>query len=155
MIRKIAITGTMLAAAMALGLAGCSTDGAPTLFPNPDANLHKNSAEFAADAAKRNYESDAPHAGNAEARAQYELTQRRVDLVNLSQDDWSNVEVWVNQKYVVFIPAMQKDVDKKLDFEMFYDRDGHHFDTQGGKNPLQSIEICMDGKVYSVKAVME
>ncbi len=155
MTKKVTITGILLAAATALALAGCSSDGAPSLFPNPDANLHKNSAEFAADAAKRNYESDAPRGGAAEARAQYELSHRRIDLVNLSKEDWSNVEVWVNQKYVVFVPEMQADIDKKLDFEMFYDQDGHHFDTQGGKNPLQTLEICKDGTLYSVKAVLD
>ena len=76
-------------------------------------------------------------------------------MVNLSKNDWSNVEVWVNQKYVLFIPEMQHDVDKKLDFEMFYDRDGHHLDTQHGKYPIKTIEFCLDGKLYSVTATME
>jgi len=53
---------------------------------------------------------------------------------------------------VLFVPALQKDTDEKLDFEMFFDRDGHHFDTDGGKNPLQAIEIFHDGKMYDVKA---
>jgi hypothetical protein len=153
--RWMKIGGTVLAAAIVAGISGCSTDGAPSLLPNPDASLRKSSAELAADAAKREYENQAPRAGSADARAQYELMQRRLDLVNLSKGDWSNVEVWVNQKYVLFIPRMQQGVDKKLDFEMFYDRDGHHFDTQNGKRPFQSLEICLDGKLYSVTATME
>ncbi|MDP9173400.1 MAG: hypothetical protein M3O30_05985 [Planctomycetota bacterium] len=139
---------------LALG-SGCVSDGQPALFPNPDPNLRKTSAELAADAAKRAYESDAARGGQAAARAQYELMDHRFDLVNLSDMDWANVEVWINQKFVVFVPEMQKGVDKRLDFEMFFDKDGHHFATDGGKNPVQNLEIYRDGKIFTVPATLE
>lgn len=149
------LLGAMLALALILGAAGCASDGKPSFLPNPDPNLHKTSAELAADAAKRNYEASAPRGGLADARAQYELMSRRVDIVNLADADWDHVEVWINQNYVVFVPIMQKQEDKKLDFEMFFDRDGHHFDTDGGKNPIKTVEIFREGKMYTVRTNME
>jgi hypothetical protein len=139
---------------MALAM-GCSSDGAPSPFPNPDPLLRKSSAELAADAAKRTYESDSQRGGVAPARAQYELMSRRLDIVNLSDNDWADVEVWINKDYVIDVPKMAKNDDKKLDFEMFYDRDGHHFRTENGANPIKNVEIYEDGKMYSVPATME
>jgi hypothetical protein len=141
--------------ALGLGLVGCSTDGQTSLIPNPDGNLNKSSTEFAADAAKRNYEADAPRGDSTEARGQYELMSKRLDVVNLANADWNGVEVWINHLYVVYVPSWQKMVDEKLDFTMFYDRDGHHFETLGGRNPLQTVEIYHDGKLYPVTATAE
>ena len=146
------------AAVSVMGMAvvmGCSSDGSPSPFANPDPLLRKSSAELAADAAKRSYESDSPRGGVAPARAQYELMSRRLDIVNLSDTDWSDVEVWINKDFVVDVPKMAKNDDKKLDFEMFYDRDGHHFRTEDGANPIKNVEICHDGTMYSVPATME
>ena len=28
-----------------------------------------------------------------------------LQVVNLSDEDWDNVEIWLNRQYVVFIPA--------------------------------------------------
>jgi hypothetical protein len=134
--------------------AGCVSDGRPALFPNPDPNLRKSSAQLAADAAKRSYEADAPKGGQAAARAQYELMDHRIDLVNLSDADWDNVEVWLNHSYVVFVLKMEKNADKRLDFEMFFDRDGHHFSTVGGKTPVESLEIYRDGKMFTVPTTL-
>jgi hypothetical protein len=147
--------GLILATGVAAGIIGCSTDGHPSFLPNPDPALRKTSAELASDAAKRNYEADAPRGGQAAARAEFELMAHRFDVVNLSDTDWNDVEVWVNQQYVILVPAMPKEQDKKLDFEMFYDRDGHHFDTQGGKNPIKTLEIYRDGKLFTVPATQE
>ena len=48
------------------------------------------------DGQKRN---DDPNRGPAD----YQLDL--VQIANLSGEDWENVEVWVNKKYVVFIPT--------------------------------------------------
>src|ERR1022692_1278618 len=87
-----------------LAMTGCMGDGRPTLLPNADSNLRKPSAEFAADAAKRSYPADAPKADVTIARAQYSLMERQFDMANLTNWDWKNIEVWVNQKYVVSVP---------------------------------------------------
>ena len=76
-------------------------------------------------------------------------------FVNLSDADWSGVEVWINQKYVLLVPSMPRNIAERLDFTMFFDHDGHHFDTQGGKNPLQSLEIYRDGKMFTVPATLD
>src|SRR5580704_4487169 len=87
-----------------LSLPGCMGDGTPTLLPNSDSNLRHSSTEFAADAAKRNYEANAPKGDTAVARAEYNLSERQFDVANLSSQDLKNVEFWVNQKYVVNVP---------------------------------------------------
>ncbi len=148
------IKGLMIAA-LGLALVGCSSDGQTSMLPNPDGNLRRTSAEFAADAAKRQYEAEAPCNKATDARAEYEIMTHRIDLVNLADADWSNVEVWINHEYVVYLPVMQKMVDEKLDYEMFFDRDGHHFETKGGATPLQSIQIYRDGKMWDVTATAD
>lgn len=147
--------GTGLVVGMILVAAGCSSDGQPTLIPNSDAALRKSSTEFAADAAKRSYELEAPKGQTAQARAEYDLTYGRFELANLSNSDWSNVEVWVNEKYVLNVPVLASQCAERLDFTMFFDRDGHHFQTNRGKTPVQSLQIFHDGKMYDVVATLD
>jgi hypothetical protein len=151
---KCCIVGSLVLMGLVFGLAGCVSDGSPSLIANPDPNLNKTSAELAADAAKRHYEADAPKGDTGEARAQYELMTKRLDLVNLSKADWSDVEIWINHEYVLFVPQMKQAEDKTLDFTLFYDQDGHHFETKKGENPLKTVEVYKDGKMYDVTADM-
>ena len=125
----------------ALALTGCMGDGNPTLIPNSNASLRKSSAEFAADAAKRTYEADAPKSNVTIARAEYSLLEGQFDMANLTNWDWKDVEVWVNQKYVVSLPQLTKNSGVALNFQLFYDSDGHHFDTHWGGNPVKSLQI--------------
>ncbi len=138
-------------------IGGCASEGHTSFFANPDPALRKSAVEFAVDGAKRSYESTARKAGQAQARATFDQQAHRIDIVNLSETDWHDVEVWINQTYVVLVPTMPKgeDNDKKLDFEMFYDQGAHHFDTDGGKNPIKTIEIFRDGAMYTVPATQE
>jgi hypothetical protein len=145
-IRHYAVS--LVACVAGILLLGCQ--GTVSLIPNADVALRKPPAVFAADAAKRQYEADAPKASDKEFRAQYALMIRQVDLANISDRDYSNVEVWINGKYVVCCPNFQKKSDKTLNFTMFYDRQGHHFETNYGNNPIQSIEVYRDGKMFSV-----
>ena len=142
----------MMSAAIGLGLlAGCA--GRPSLLPNSDPNLRLNSAQLAADGAKRHpFKSEAPKAGNALATAQFDTTFATVQILNYGDEDWHDVEVWVNQKYVVFIPQIDKDkkLVKTIPFQMLFDDSGNWFSTNGGKNPIASIEILRDGKMYNV-----
>src|SRR5256885_16200458 len=94
-------------ALFALCLCGCA--GRPSLFPNSDPNLRKTSAQFAADAAKRHpYKTDASRAGDAMGRAEYDLTFGHLQILNYSEEDWDDVEVWVNHKYVCWLPKIEK-----------------------------------------------
>lgn len=149
------ICGGFIVVAALLALTGCMGDGNPTLLPNSNASLRKSSAEFAADAAKRTYEADAPKANVTIARAQYSLMESQFDMANLTNWDWKDVEVWVNQKYVVSLPQLTKNSGVALNFQLFYDNDGHHFDTHWGGNPVKSLQIYADGKMYDVVATLQ
>jgi hypothetical protein len=145
-IRQFAWFGLLCIAAAVM--VGC--EGSVSLVPNFDPALRKPPAAFAADSAKRKYEADAPKVPDSQARAQYALILKEVDLANISTQDWSQVEVWLNGKYVVYCPAFQKKSAKTLYFTMFYDQDGHHFDTHGGNDPVKTIEVYREGTMYTV-----
>jgi hypothetical protein len=128
---------------------GCA--GRPALLPNPDPTLDKPSTVFAADAVKRfPYKSDAPRGGEAVARAQVGYTLNRLDIVNLSDEDWSDVEVWVNQGYVVHVPLMKAHELKRLNFQMLYNDNGQYFPVDNSKVLVKSVELYRDGKMYTV-----
>jgi len=135
-----------------LVIGGCA--GRPSLLPNSDPNLRRTSTEFAVDASKRfPFKADAPGGGKADARAQVAYMMKRVEIVNLSAEDWTNVEVWINRQYVVFVPQMQSKQLKQLPFQMFYDADGHYFPTENSqeKNTMvKTLNIYRDGKMYDV-----
>src|SRR5947207_14128888 len=116
----------LLVALLLVGCAGCA--GRPSLIPNADKSLRRTSAQFAADAAKRHpYKSDAPRGGEAVARAEVGYMLKQITIVNLSPQAWNDVELWVNQKYVVFVPVMEPNKLKTLNFQMMYDDQGNYF----------------------------
>jgi len=145
----------MMRVGLGLGVAalfvvgGCA--GRPALLPNPDPALDKPSTVFAADAVKRfPYKSDAPRGGEAVARAQVGYTLNRLDVVNLSDEDWSDVEVWVNQSHVVYVPLMKAHELKRLNFQMIYNDKGQYFPVDNSKELVRSVELYRDGKMYTV-----
>jgi hypothetical protein len=143
--------GLFLACVMGIGSIGC--EGTVSLIPDADPALRQPPPVFAADAAKRRFEAEAPLRQSKDFMAQYELNpflSRQVDLANVSGQNLSNVEVWINHTYVVFCHSFPKQTDKTLYFTMFYDRDGHHYSTEGGKDPIASIDVYYDGVMHSV-----
>ena len=134
------------------GMVGCS--GRAELLPNSDPNLRHTSTEFAVDAAKRfPFKADAPSGGNAAARAQVGYMLKKLEIVNLSPDDWSNVEIWVNQKYVVGIAKMENHKLEALPFQMLFNDQGHSFPTDNTKEAdtlINKVQIYNDGKMYDV-----
>jgi hypothetical protein len=147
------IRRAVLLAAVAL-IAGCA--GRPSVLPNPDPNLRKSSAQLAADAAKRSpYKADAPRGGEASARAQVGYWADRLEVANLSNSDWQDVEVWVNKKYVCYVPTMRsKGPVEVLFFQMLFDDSGNSFPTNNNKTRVESVEIYMDGKMFDVKTAL-
>ena len=138
---------------MILGLSACLLGGCAggrvSLIPNSDPNLRKTSTQFAADAAARHpYPGDAPKGGQAAARAEVDYMAREIHIINLSNDDWKDVDVWLNQKYVLHIPDMQPHVLKVLPFQMIYDEKGNYFPLS--KALVDNITIYRDGKLYDV-----
>ena len=134
-------------------MAGC--EGRTAIFPNSDPALRKTPAQFAADAAKRTYPADAPKA-DAEARAEVTYNTHKLLIANLSQEDWKDVEIWINQKYVVFLPKLSKfnkaDGYREITFEMFYNNQGEHIPAGlfGNKVMVEKVDIVRDGKAYNV-----
>jgi hypothetical protein len=132
-------------------LAGCA--GRPSLVPNSDKDLRKTSVAFAADAAKRTYPASAPHGAEAQAQASVDHGfGNRIEVINLSDENWSNVELWVNQKYVVFIPNWPSRRMEQINFQMLYDRDGGSFPTNNKAIRVEKIELFVDGKLHTVPA---
>src|SRR6202000_658601 len=87
-----------------IALAACTQR--PPFMTNTDPALRKSSAQFAADAAHRHYPTTAPTAGPANGRCEIDYGIHRISIENSSNEDWDNVELWINQKYVVLLPKV-------------------------------------------------
>ena len=151
--------GGLFAAALmlALGAGGCA--GRPSLLPNSDPALRKTSAQFAADAAKRHpFKQDLPTAGTANGRAQVGYGLDTVQVVNLSSEEWSNVELWINRRYVVHVPRIQAGGQraKTLNFQMFYDERGHSFpvDNSVPERMVRQFEMVRGGQIYTIPVTL-
>ncbi len=130
-------------------VAGCT--GRTSIIPNSDKALRKPSTAFAADAAKRHpYNADAPRAGDAIARAQVGYTLNQLEVVNLSDETWTDVEIWVNGTHVVFVPAMKPKNLKTLQFQMLFDHRGRYFPVNNGKVRINRVEVLRDGQLYNI-----
>ena len=139
---------------LAGAVVGC--EGRTAILPNSDQALRKSPARFAADAAKRNYEADAPHGEQAKARVEIDYTLKELRFGNLSDEDWKDLEIWVNQKYVVSLPNLPKfNKDqgyRHIKFQMLYDNQGEHIPASlfSSKVRIQKVEVYRDGKMYEV-----
>jgi hypothetical protein len=134
---------------------GCDTTGRPVFLRNPDPALQKTATQFAADAATRfPYKAGAPRgdAKAAPARAEVHYSPiNMIGLVNLSETtDYADVEVWVNQQFVVFLPKMEKKTMKELDFKMLYDKAGNPLAITEQMPRVEKVELYMGGKMYDV-----
>ncbi len=152
--RRRLSAGWMSVAALLAGVVAGCTDR-PTILPNSDAELRKTNAQFAADAAKRTYPASAAKGGDAKAQASVDHGfTNKIDVINLAEEDWSNVELWINGNYVIFIPHWANKEMKTLSFKFFFDRDGQHFPTNNKETRVEKIEILKDGKVYNIPMKM-
>ena len=132
--------------------AGCA--GRAEIFPNSEKSLRRTSAEFAADSAKRfPYKADAPRGGIAVARAQVGYTVNKLEIENLGDDDWDDVEIWVNKSYVVWLPKLKARPGKvtAIPFQAIFNDEGHSFPTDNRKTLVNLVEVYHDGKMYEVK----
>ena len=132
------------------GMVGCA--GRVSLLPNSDRSLRQTPAQFAAQAAKRSYPLDLPDGGVIEGRAQVAYDSNYIQLINLSGEDWADVELWVNRKYVVHVPRIEAGTArvKSLTFMMLYDDQGNPFPSDNRKQMIDSLEIVKDGKRYGI-----
>ncbi|HEX3359097.1 MAG TPA: hypothetical protein VHS31_19105 [Tepidisphaeraceae bacterium] len=131
---------------------GCA--GRAEIFPNSEKSLRRTAAEFAADSAKRfPYKADAPRGGEALGRAQVGYTVNKLEIENLGDEDWNNVEVWVNKSYVVWLPTLKARAGKvtAIPFQAIYNDGGQSFPLDNRTNLINLVEVYHDGKMYEVK----
>lgn len=134
---------------MMAAFVGCA--GRSELIPNKNPALRKTAAQFAADAAKRfPYNSAAPRGGPAKGRAQVGYTLNRLEIVNLSDEIWNDVEVWVNGEYVIHLPTIKPNDLQSLPFQAIYNDSGRSFPTDNSKVLVNKVEILMGGKMWDV-----
>jgi hypothetical protein len=137
-------------------LSGCESGPAAALFPNADPALRKSQTEFALDAAKRHpYKADAPRGGEAPARASVDYAADTLQIVNLSDQDWDDIEVWVNKLFVVNVSRLEKGAPavRTIHFDMLFDGAGQSFPTNNldPRDQIHKLEIYHDGKMYDVR----
>jgi len=131
-------------------LVGCNAP--PPFLPNSNPALRKTSAQFAADAAHHHYESTAPKAGQANGRVEVDYGIGRLTIANLSTEDWNDVEIWVNQKYVVSLPKITGNMQGvvQINFQSIFDDSGNHLPISATEKPVNTVEMFKDGKMYSL-----
>ena len=151
---KLNIITSTLAIVVVSGLVGCA--GRVSILPNSDKTLNRTPAQFASDAAKRSYPADLPDGGPAEARAWVAYDANNIQILNNSEEDWSDVEIWVNQKYVVCAPRIEagKKRVKTLTFMMLYDDQGNPFPTDNRKQMIESLELVKADTKYTIPLAM-
>jgi len=90
-------------------------------------------------------------------RAEYNLLMGTLQVLNYSDEDWDNVEIWVNRKYVCWLPKIEKGKQrvKTINFQMLYDDAGNYFWTNGGKTPVEQVELYKNGKMYSIDTYLQ
>ena len=141
---------------LALAAGGCGKTP-PSLLPNKDKALRKSATTFQADAKQRHpYKADAPKAGTAVARAQVGYSLDQLEVVNLSDETWNDVEVWVNERWVVFVPQMKPFDLKVLNFRMMYNDKNEPFpmsNTNSAKR-VDKVEILWGGQMYNVPVAL-
>jgi hypothetical protein len=138
-----------VAVALAAGLmaiAGCSQ---PTMFANPDPSLRKSVPELKEDSATRfPYKADAPRALEPKARALVGYDLHRVEVLNFTGEDWSDVEVWVNREYVCYVPKMESRKLKEIHYPMLYNELGQSLPFS--KSLVRTVEIYRNGTMYQI-----
>lgn len=81
-----------------------------------------------------------------------DYTFKTVEVFNYSDEDWDDVQLWINKNYVVGVPKIAKGRERTLQlfFTMFYDDSGNYFVTEGGKKRVDSLEMYRGGKMYTI-----
>lgn len=129
-----------------LALAGCRN---ATWLPNTDGALNKPAKEFAADAAARfPYPADAPRGGEFLARAEVGYDANVINLGQFSGAPLSDVELWVNKSYVVFLPNIETGRAKLIPFKVIYNDQNQHLPEKGVM--VESVELKVNGTLYKV-----
>jgi len=133
-----------------LAIAGCGESKWASSLPQQDPALRKTKVQFAADAATRTYPADAPHKMTNDLRAQVEYGVKWLDIANLTDQEWDDVDVWLNQRYVIHVPKIPAKHLERLWFRGMYDQQGHSFPTDKLPTLVQKLEVFKDGVLYDL-----
>lgn len=138
---------------LALWVVGCADRPG---YMNSDERLRKTSAQFSAQAVKLHpFPTTAPSGGEAVARVEVSYGQSLIRVANLSDTDWTDMPLWVNEKYVIMLPSVPKKTLKTILFQMLFDDNGNYFPTDHAKSPVKKVHILMDDKLYSIPVRLE
>lgn len=135
---------------LVLALTGC-TGGYTTFTPNALDSLNRKPAQLAADSAKRTYPSDVPSAKTNFIRGEAQYTFDHLHLLNLTDEPMQDVEVWVNERFVVHLPTFPtKPFIVKIPFRALYDQDAIHFPTNNRATTVRKVQVLVDGELLDV-----
>lgn len=141
------LAGIALLASFGFAVGGCAS-GSNSILPNPDKDLQKHRKEYAADAAKRSYPADAPKGGRALMRSEVDYQLKVLNVVNLANADWDNVEIWVNGQYVCALSKLPAKRQVGINFNAFYTAQGQAAPPKGVW--INKVEVLYNGSLYDV-----
>ena len=120
-------------------------------MPNDNPALRKKPAEFAADAATRHpYPAGVPVAETYDVRAEADYLFDNLDLLNFSGRPFEDVEVWVNETYVVHLPVLPDGDVQEIPFRAMYDGTGDHFPTNNRRAQIETVRLLVQGEALDV-----
>ena len=140
--------GLLLASMAAILLAGCAS-GTTNVNPNPDPAVQKPRTTFAAYAATREYPADLPKTEDAAIRAEVDYQLDVINFVNLGDTELKDVEVWVNEHYVVLLGTLPVKQQRGANFHVLFDKAGQQAPSRG--TWVEMIELNYDGQMHSVR----
>ncbi len=151
--RSFSSSWLVFAAVLAVGVLlaiGCQKRA--TVFPNSDPALNRTSQAFADDAKSRQpFKTELATGTKADGVARLDYTLEVIQLTNLSPETWENIEVWVNGKYVVYVPKIEAGRLRTLSFKMFYDGAGNTIPPSKNSSPrVQTVQILHNGTITTV-----
>ncbi len=138
-------TSTLLI--LALLASGCAS-GITIGNPNPEKSLRKTPAQFAQYAKQHVYPAEAPKGGKSPVRGEVDYDLDVINLVNLGEQDWPNVDVWVNGRYVCPIASLPVKQQKGINFSYFYDTAGMPAPSRG--TWIEKVELFYNGQLYDI-----
>lgn len=129
--------------------AGCQRNA--VIYPNNDPTLNKTATQFAAEAARAfPYPFDAPKGGRLAARAEIGYALNQITLVNLSDVEWVDAQLWVNRTHVVTFRRIPPRELKRVSFKQIYDDAGVHFPLDNRVIQIDTLELFIGGVMYEV-----
>ena len=152
MIRVQKTFGLLMLTMAAISLAGCATDTTnvnPATNPSTNPSVKQSHPSFPAYAASRQYPADLPKVDEKNVYAEVEYQLDAIHLINFGDKDLANVEVWVNEHYVMFVGALPLKQQRGVTFNVLFDSAGHRAPSKGVW--VDKVELNYDGQMHAVR----